>query len=64
MVLPYGVDVPLHPEGIYLRLKAASRSSCVGRGTSMARAYSQDLQDRVIDAALAGLLVRALSRKL
>ncbi len=27
-------------------------------GTSMARAYSQDLRDRVIDAALAGLPVR------
>src|SRR5919202_2463785 len=38
--------------------KDASRSSCVGRRTSMARAYSQDLRDRVIDAALAGVPAR------
>jgi len=41
-----------------LRLKDASRSSWIEGRTSMARAYSQDLRDRVIDAALAGLPAR------
>src|SRR3954447_14700193 len=36
----------------------ASPPSRIGRRWSMARAYSQDLRDRVIDAALAGLPAR------
>ena len=44
--------------GFPVEAKHASAPSRIGREAGMARAYSQDLRDRVIDAALAGMAAR------
>src|SRR3954462_697460 len=44
--------------GFAVERKHASPPSRIGRRWSMARAYSQDLRARVIDAALAGMAAR------